>query len=212
MHLGHMYTQVHIGTNRCDGLEHSGKTKHWMWQSTYVNTASLPSLLETPMWSPENKTLAGLNSSTTEPSVWPGVWISSMSWLPSGSCQGPSPSSCTSTSLQVATPLSEASKLQTLLLSSQGTRFRSEHVRFWCLFFDAACMVCQDSQPEHGCLNTMSCICTCVLAQADIGHVTYNTCALLNTCMNMSMCAEHLQISKAIFSLLACLSLTQCLE
>ena len=40
---------------------------------THVNTASLPSLLDTPMWSPENKVLEGLYSSTTEPSVWPGV-------------------------------------------------------------------------------------------------------------------------------------------
>ena len=41
--------------------------------SAHVNTASLPSLLDTPMWSPENKVLEGLYSSTTEPSVWPGV-------------------------------------------------------------------------------------------------------------------------------------------
>ncbi len=173
-----------------------------MWQSAYVKTASLPSLLETPMWSPENRTLAGLNSSTTEPSVWPGVWISSMSWLPSGSCQGPSPSSCTSTALHIATPLSEASKLQTLLLSSQSTRIRSEHVTFWFLTLPIWYARAHNLNKD---------VSICVLAQADIGHVTCKACALLNTCLNMSMCAEHLQFSKAILRLLACLLLTQCL-
>lgn len=74
-------------------------------------------------------------------------------------------------------------------------------------------MVCQGLHAEQGCLDNKNVMhLTCVLAQADIRHVTHDTFALLKTCMNMSICAEHLQIGKAILSLLASLSLTQCLE